>query len=60
MIRLPDLYVTIDKEFFFDLSIHIGRLRIECSGQPPHRPHRCGSTRKPVHGRTFSKGPSGL
>ena len=60
MIQLPDVYVTIDKEFFFDLSIHIGRLRIECSGKPPHRAHRCGSTRKPVHGRTHRQGPPSL
>ena len=57
MIQLPDLYLTIDKESFFDLSIHIGRLRLECSGKrPPSR----GSTRQPVHGRTHRKGPSSL
>jgi hypothetical protein len=57
MIRLPDLYVTIDKESFLDVSIHIGRLRLELSGT---RPWHGRSTRKPVHGRTSSKGPSGL
>ena len=35
MIHLPDLYVTIDKESFLDVSIHIGRLRLELCGTRP-------------------------
>jgi len=60
MLNLPDLYITIDKESFWDLSIHMGRLRVECSGKPPHRPHRRGSTRQSMHGRTPGKGSSSL
>ena len=57
MIRLPDLYITIDQESFLDISIHIGRLRLELSGtRPPNR----GSTRQSVHGRTHRKGSPSL
>ena len=48
MIRPPELYITIDKESFLDVSIHIGRFRLELSGT---RPWHGRSTRKPMHGR---------
>ena len=57
MIRLPDLYVTIDQESFLDVSIHIGRLRLELSGT---RPWHGRSTRKSVHGRTSGEGSPSL
>ena len=55
--NLPDLYVTIDKESFFDLQIHLGRLRVECGCTTPQDR---GSTRRQDHGRKAGQGPSGL
>lgn len=57
MIRLPDLYVTFDKESFFDLQVHIGRFRLECGSTTPKDR---GSTPEQVHGQSASKGPTGL
>ena len=54
---LSDFYVTIDKESFFDLQIHLGRLRVECGSTTPQDR---GSTRRSDHGRKAGQGPSGL
>jgi len=55
--RLPDTYITLDKESFFDLQIHIGRLRVECGSTTPKDR---GSTKRSVHGRTAGKGSPSL
>ena len=55
--RLPDFYITIDKESFFDLQIHLGKLRVECGSTTALDR---GSTQRSNHGRKAGQGPRGL
>ena len=54
-LSLGDFYISIDKEFFFDLQLHIGKLRVEWSG-PPALPRRGGSFPQPSNQRTAGEG----
>ena len=44
-----DLYIGIDDVSFYDLQLHLGRLRIECGGPLPLKDS--GPAKKPTHRR---------
>ena len=53
MIKIPDLYITIDKESFFDLQLHLGRYRLECGSTTPQDR---GSSPNPRDGQQDGEG----
>jgi hypothetical protein len=52
--NLPDFYLTFDDEFYFDLQLHLGRLRVECGGTTPQDR---GSTGRSDHQYTDGEDP---
>ena len=54
---LPDLYISFDDVSFFDLQLHLGRLRVECGSTTPQDR---GSTSESMHGRASGQDPESL
>jgi len=57
MFKFPDLYISLDDVSFFDLQLHLGRLRIECGSTTPQAR---GSTSESMHGRASGQDPESV
>jgi len=54
---LPDFYISIDDVSFFDLQLHLGRLRLEWGSTTPQDR---GSTSESMHGWASGQDPESL
>lgn len=58
-LTLGDFYIGVDRESFFDLQVHFGKIRIEWNG-PKALPKRGRPSTESGNKRTTGKGPCSL